>query len=235
MELAPSETHHLRDIIRLKQGDLCLLTDGFGSEAEASVSSFLKSGTSELIIRQISKAPQKETNKVYIRVLQALLQKNKTDFLIEKAQELGVDEFWPVETERTVVHLQKENESHVRSRWEKIVTGAVKQSGVLKPMKLGPVNSLKEALRSLPQGEEVTIFHPDPAALPFKEWIETRGSRPLNICFGPEGGFSERELKEAKIEQEKKGSPCTIVRLQDGILRSETAFLGVIASLRFLL
>ena len=53
--LDAAETHHLKDLIRLKPGDACLVTDGQGGEAEAVVGEFTADGRSFLHVQTMPK------------------------------------------------------------------------------------------------------------------------------------------------------------------------------------
>ena len=97
--LEPAETHHLRDSIRLKPGDACLVTDGHGGEAEALVGEFALDGRVLLRIQRVLVKTGSFSDVVTLRVFPVMLRKGKTDLLVEKAQELGAHEFCPIVSE----------------------------------------------------------------------------------------------------------------------------------------
>lgn len=176
------------------------------------------------------------TKPLFLKVAQALPQKRKMDDLVRKAEEVGVHELWVLETERTVVKMNPEAGERARKRWERIVIEAAKQSGssVLSRVE-GPV-SFKRALdEGLSPADSSFLFHPDPAGLSFSAVVEDlrdaerRESSPSAfLFFGPEGGFTEKEVRLAESRGVKK------VSLGDSTLRLETAFLGVISAIRFM-
>lgn len=242
VRLSTDETRHLKRSLRLNKGDRCLLVDGAGQEAEAKICDFLTSGETSLRIERVVDK-SKQVSEVFIRIFQAFVGKGKIDFLVEKAQELGVDEFWSVMTERSGVELNKQAIPKVLNRWQKKIREAAKQSGVLKLMQLGIADGLRKAILSLPQEEPVVFFHLDPRGMDFKTWIsrlsQVRAREEqvrLNLFFGPEGGFSARELEFIK---RKEGDMMTrtveFVYLGDRTLKLETAVLGVVSVLRLLL
>ena len=234
--VSPSETHHLRHIIRLKIGDPCLLTDGLGLEAEATITEFLEDGTSRLKVEKITKAYPAQSG-IRIRVFPALTKTDKMDDLVEKAQELGVEEFWPVHAERSILSIKEDKQPKVLSRWEKKAREAAKQSGSLNLLRIEPPQSFKQTVERIPPKEPMILFHPTAKAISFKQWIQRmdRDAGILNLFFGPEGGYMEEEIEFAKTLREKTGSSCTIVSLGRTILKIDTAFVGVISAVKFLL
>jgi 16S rRNA (uracil1498-N3)-methyltransferase len=126
----------------------------------------------------------------------------------------------------------------VSERWKRIAQEAAKQSGSLRLVDVRKPLEFGDALHSIPSTEKIIVFHPSERTLHFKDWIEKLchcskeaphgASVPLHLFFGPEGGFSETEMKMF----EDCGSQS--VSLGSHILKVDTAFLGVISALRLL-
>jgi 16S rRNA (uracil1498-N3)-methyltransferase len=234
--LEPDETHHLRDSIRLKPGEACLVTDGQGGEAEAVVGEFAPDGRACLHIHRILIKTGSFNDRITLRVFPVMLRKGKTDLLVEKAQELGVHEFHPVISEHCEVQITEEKTGKILERWNRIAREASKQSGNLKLLRIEAPRSFKEALGSLSVDEPVVIFHPGPDAVTFPEWwVEIQGLKTaiqaLNIFIGPEGGFSEDEVRWAKWNRKEKN--LRLVELGEVLFKADTAFIGIMAALRF--
>jgi len=234
--LDPAETHHLRDSIRLKPGDACLVTDGHGGEAEALVGEFAPDGRVCLQIQRVLIKTGSFNDRITLRVFPVLLRKGKTDLLVEKAQELGAHEFHPIVSEHCEVQIAKEKTEKIVDRWNRIAREASKQSGSLKILKIEEPRSFKEALESLSFDEPVVIFHPGSDAISFPEWLaEFRGLKDtikaLNVFIGPEGGFSEDEIRWAQWHRREKN--FRLVELGEVLFKADTAFVGIVASLRF--
>lgn len=234
--LDPAETHHLRDSIRLKPGDACLVTDGHGGEAEAVVGEFSTDGRTCLQIHRMLIKTGSFNDVLTLRVFPAMLRKGKTDLLVEKAQELGAHEFCPIVSEHCEVQIAKEKTGKIVERWNRIAREASKQSGSLKILRIEAPRSFKEALGDLSGDEPVVIFHPGREALTFSKWLtEVQGRKStikaLNIFIGPEGGFSEDEILWAKWRRKEKN--LWLVGLGDVLFKADTAFIGIVASLRF--
>lgn len=232
-QLSTRETFHLHRVLRLKAGDVCQIFNREGQRAQAIVESLSETEGARLRLTQVF--PLKQTS-LYLKVAQALPQKGKVDNLVEKAEELGVQELWLLETERSIVKMKKEAEERAKSRWERIVVEAAKQSGSPTLLRIeGPFSFEKVMKEKLNPSEEAFLFHPDPSGLAFPKLVERlknrKGPLPSSIFlfFGPEGGFAHDEVSLAESSGVQK------VFLGDSTLRLETAFLGVISALRFLL
>lgn len=234
--LEPAETHHLKNSIRLKPGDACLVTDGHGGEAEAQVGEFAPDGRVRLHIHKMLERKSSLNDILTLKVFPAMLRKGKTDLLVEKAQELGVHEFHPVVSEHCEVQIAKEKTGKIVERWNRIAREASKQSGNLKVLKIEAPQNFKEALGNLPFDEPVVIFHPGPDSVAFSKWLaevrELQGTlKALNIFIGPEGGFSEDEIRWIRWHRKEKN--LWFVELGETRLKADTAFIGIVASLRF--
>lgn len=234
--LEPAESHHLRDSIRLKPGDACLVTDGQGGEAEAVVGEFAADGRACLHIQRVLIKTGSFNDRMALRVFPAMLRKGKTDLLVEKAQELGVHEFCPIISEHCEIQIAKEKAEKVVERWNRIAREASKQSGSLKILKIQAPQGFKEAIGSLSPEEPVVIFHPGPEAVSFPDWLaeirELPGKIPaLNVFIGPEGGFSQEEILWVKWHRKEKN--LRLVGLGEVLFKADTAFIGIVAALRF--
>ena len=227
LTLSQSESKHLHETLRLEVGDICRVVDGRDHEAEAVVKSLLPGTQVQLRIESI--LPSFQEKGLCLILYPALLQKGKTDDLVEKAQELGVQSLMPIETERTVARMNPKAQAKVLQRWSRISQEAAKQSGTRRLIDIREPQSLKDALSNLSEKDKIVFFHPTQEAMAFETWVKSVSlSQKMHLFLGPEGGFSEKEV----LRLEEHGA--TKVRLTETILRADTAFIGVVASLRFL-
>lgn len=233
--LDAGETHHLRDSIRLKPGDACLVTDGQGGEAEAAVGEFSADGRACLHIQRVLIKTDSFKDGIVLRVYPAMLRKGKTDLLVEKAQELGAHGFYPVISEHCEIQIAKEKAAKIVERWNRIVREASKQSGNLKILHIEAPQSLKGAVEKISPEEPVVIFHPG-GSISFPQWLDElralRGKiKGLNLFIGPEGGFSEEEIRWVQWHRREKN--LYLVELGEVLFKADTAFIGIVAALRF--
>lgn len=234
LQLSPHETFHLQRVLRLKVGRACEVFNQKGWGAEAVIEAIPETGGAKLRVRKVFPLKQRG---LFLKVAQALPQKGKLDDLVKRAEELGVQEFWVLETARNIVRMRGEARERARKRWERIAIEAAKQSGSPVLMRMeGPLSFQKVVQEKLESSDQSFLFHPDPHGLPFSELIEELkrsqtkpASAPLFLFFGPEGGFTEEEVCLAGSRGVRK------VFLGDSTLRLETAFLGVVSALRLLM
>ena len=149
----------------------------------------------------------------------APLKKTRTEFIIEKATELGVQKIIPIVTARTILSGFK------ISRLQTIMIEALEQcGGTYLPTLQHPVK-LADVLGSWPS-ERQLIFCDETLS-------ETQRSDPsitferqqaAGILIGPEGGFS---LTESKAIREIKNVLC--ISLGPRILRADTAAISAIS------
>ena len=220
----------MQEVIRLEKGDKCLLIDGAGRSAEARVSGQTSEGLISLIVEKLDPLNQ-SAPPLKLRLYSSLLQKGKMDGLVEKAQELAVDEIIPLETKHTVLKMDEHAKMKVLLRWNKISQAAAKQSGVSRLVKIGSPQKFEKAAAAVPENERAVIFHPSEKAQPFSAWIrELSSGETLHLFLGPEGGFSETEAA-AFMEGPGKRN---LVSLGETLLKADTAFIGIVSALRFL-
>ena len=233
LELSPRETFHLHRVLRLKAGDHCRIFNRQGFGAEARIETISKEKGAELLLQNVFQLSEKS---LPLKVAQAIPQRKKMDELVDRAEELGVHELWVVETRRSMVRMRREAAERARNRWERISVEAAKQSGNPVLMKIeGPLPFEKAVQEKIEPGDRGFIFHPDPTGISFQEMmvcLKQTGKEvmpsPVVFFFGPEGGFTEGEVHLAQSCGVRK------VFLGHSILRLETAFLGVISAVRFL-
>lgn len=225
--LSEKETKHLRETLRLGPSDHCLVADGQGREAEASIQEFEGPAAKLKVEKWSSKAPS-QSSLLEIFVYPALLQKGKMDDLVRQLQELGIQSFYPIETERTVAKMDSQAKIRVVQRWEKIAAEACKQSGTLMKMKIGTPCRLKDKL-SFSKEAPKAVFHRGPEAIPFNRWVQKiEVPAQCHLFFGPEGGWSDSELERFQSNDVPQ------ILLGDNILKADTAILSVAAALKLL-
>ncbi|MDO8663990.1 MAG: RsmE family RNA methyltransferase, partial [Candidatus Liptonbacteria bacterium] len=163
----------------------------------------------------LEKRKNKFLPKKEIFLFQALIKSDKFEWILEKGTELGVSHFRPILARRSVA--KKLN--ILRSR--RVLKESAEQSGrgVL-PDIIEPV-SLEQAISSV----STEVFALDPSGSPFDSKRYTLDATPCAIFIGPEGGWSEEELK---LFRDKK---IPIISLGSQILRAETAAIAVSALL----
>ena len=206
--------HQMRNVLRLKVGDECMLADGKGNAARAIIVSIDKK-SAEVAVKHVSRNENEPER--HLTLFLSLLRRENTEWALQKGTEVGVKEFVLLQSERTVKLAMNEE------RMAKIVREAAEQSGrAVVPIVRGP-ESLEEALRAARTFDTILFF--DSSGIGWEKVKKSAGWRKgerVAIFIGPEGGWSEKEVRLA----EKMGA--VIVHLGKLTLRAETA--AVIAS-----
>jgi len=122
--LDEDEAHHLVRVLRLRLGDRFLAHDG----RRGLLSELAREGSDWFgdIIRPVE--TRAESN-LHVTLAQSLIKKDKFEWVIQKAVELGVSEIVPFISWRTEVLPERESVEHRMNRWRKIIAEAFKQSG----------------------------------------------------------------------------------------------------------
>ena len=163
-ELRGDEAHHAAKVLRLQQGDSCIVFDGCGRAAHAVVAEPPRS-SGVLLVPGEECPPSPPV--AHLTLCQAVPKGANMDLIIQKSVELGVSAIVPLVTDRTIVRLNAREAEAKRQKWQRIALEACKQCGQ---------NTLPKV--ALP--------------VPFAEWL--RGGIPegLNIIasLAPECGRS---------------------------------------------
>ncbi|MEQ1780717.1 MAG: 16S rRNA (uracil(1498)-N(3))-methyltransferase [Hyphomonadaceae bacterium] len=220
------QAHYLTRVMRLGAGDPVRVFNGRHGEWEASLSASTKS-TATL---QLGPRVRAQASVPDIWLLFAPLKKARTDFVVEKAVELGAAEIRPVLTERTDAETVRVD------RLQRLAIEAAEQTERLDvppirdAAKLVPVLNSWDAARVLLFADEAGDDAERPwggeagRARPADEVLRSLPDGPAAILIGPEGGFSGAE--RAHLRKQAFVRP---VSLGPRILRAETAALAMLA------
>lgn len=228
-ELPEEESRHLAKVLRMREGDACIVFDGKGNAAETRVLSIDSPNRVILACGQL-KATNASISE--ITLCQAIPKGGNMDLIIQKSVEMGVSRIIPLITERTIVRLTEKEALAKREKWQRNALEACKQCG------------------------QNTLPHID-LPLRFNDWIQsgfssalpllaslTEGARPIReileqarnekkkqaaLLVGPEGDFTESETAMAL---ESGFIPVTLGSI---VLRVETATFFGMSSIRYAL
>jgi 16S rRNA (uracil1498-N3)-methyltransferase len=208
VDLDASQANYLGNVMRLGEGAELLVFDGSSGEWLARISEASKKRmalTVERRTRQSEAIPD-------VWLAFSPVKRTQTDWLVEKATELGVAKLIPVITQRTIAERVK------LERLGSIAIEAAEQCGRTRLPTIDEPISLAQFLK---QADRAIYFADEgggePAASAFKPG-------PAVILTGPEGGFTDDE--RAVIRAAPNAIP---VSLGPRILRAETAALAALA------
>lgn len=211
VELDAGQANYLGNVMRLGAGAELLVFDGQSGEWLARVAEAAKKRMT-LAVERRTREPETVPD---VWLAFAPVKRAQTDWLVEKATELGVARLLPIMTQRTVAERVR------LERLEAIAIEAAEQCGrtrlpqIAEPLALKDFLGSRDPARRLYFADEgggepvATAFLPPPAL----------------ILTGPEGGFTDEERQLVRSAEN-----AVPVSLGPRILRAETAALAALAA-----
>ena len=203
------ESQHILKTLRKKEGDLVNFTDGQGKLYEGRIAQ--TKPRLKVEYRQIKKSPWPPP---YYSILGiGFIRPSRMDYLIEKATELGINRFHLFSSRYTNYFTDN------TSRWDKISRQAIKQSHRYYLPEIKISSNFSDFLK-LTSGTSQKYLADQMSSNHLLDLINTRkfkSDEDIIFIIGPEGGFDDREIKQAK------DSNFISVSFGDKRLRTETA------------
>ena len=216
-KLNKSQSHYLAKVMRLKIGEIFSLFNKNG-EWLAKINNI----NNGLVYFSIQEQLRQKENTTEIWLAFSPIKSNYSNFMIQKATELGVTRFIPIIFDRTIV--RKINSE----RLEKIMIEATEQSNRINPPLLEKSQSLKNFLNK--NEKKIDLIFTDLNTKNKKIELNKNSRKPLCVIIGPEGDFSENERK---IILDFEGVESFMIN--QNILRSETAAISSISILSYII
>ena len=214
-KLDKSQSHYLNKVMRVKENEVFSLFNSDG-EWEAKVLNISKSIIEFKTTKQLR---QKESMKE-LWLAFSPIKSNYQNFMIQKATELGVTKFLPIIFDRTVVRkINKE-------RLEKIIVEASEQSNRINVPMIEDAQDLNSFLKI----NSIDLIFTDLNSNNNKIDKSKLTDKPVCVIIGPEGDFSEAERE--KILTFKGVQP---LKINENILRSETAVISTISIINYVI
>ena len=206
--LNKTDTHYLKNVMRCKKNDQINL---FNENDQEFYSKILEIKKYETILEIFELSTNTEIiNDIFL--IFSLVKKNKMDFIIQKATELGVRKIFPILTERSSIRDINP------SRMVAIAKEASEQSNRISVPEISNLMTIQELLeqwdkkRSILYADEILKINKDLTILNRKNFVKS------SLLVGPEGGFSPEENDMLKTY--KYVFP---ISFGETILRSDTA------------
>ena len=194
--LDAQDAHHLANVLRLRVGEPVGATDGHGGYSRCLYSGSGRLGVDGPPVRQQARRP-------LLTVGFAPVKGDRPEWAVQKLTELGVDRIVLFHSARCVVRWDHSNAERHVERLRRVARSAVMQSRQcwLPDVELAP--SWTELLARV-GASRVALAHPGAPGM---------GTDVRSVLVGPEGGWSDEELRSAPIT----------VGLGTAVLRTETA------------
>ena len=219
------DVNHIRNVLRLEKGDWVVACNGEGKDYVSRIASIEK----EQVVLQVEKVQETGTElPTKITLFQGLPKKDKMEFIIQKAVELGVYEIIPVAMKNCVVKLDAKKAAAKTARWQGIAESAAKQSKRSLIPKVSEPVSYKEAVAyAMKLDQKLVPYENERGMAATREAVEAvRPGESIGIFIGPEGGFAPEEIEAVKGEMK-------LISLGSRILRTETAGFTTLAILMY--
>ncbi|MBO6518675.1 MAG: 16S rRNA (uracil(1498)-N(3))-methyltransferase [Rhodospirillales bacterium] len=213
VQLDRGQSHYLVNVMRQPQGAGLLLFNGRDGEWLCEIAAADKKAT---VITVMSRTREQDAEPdVWLAF--APLKKDRTDFLIEKATELGVRRLLPVTTQHTQSARLRTDRLHATA------IEAAEQSRRLSVPAIAEPASLDRVLADWPAGRRLVYLDETGTGAPLAA-VLAEGHDALGFLIGPEGGFSRAELDALR-----NLTFSVAADLGPRILRAETAATAALA------
>lgn len=221
-----SDVNHIKNVLRMKSGERIAISDGQEQEYYCIIEKLEEEqviATIEEVVTNSKELP------VRITLFQGIPKSDKLELIIQKAVELGACEIVPVAMKRSIAKIDPKKADKKIERFQAIALSAAKQAKrsviptVMKPM------SWKEAVAYGKTMDRCLVPYEEERGIAYtREVVKSlHGAKRIALYIGPEGGFDESEIAEAREEG------FTTITLGKRILRTETAGLAALSILMF--
>ena len=212
-KLDKKQSHYISKVMRIKENGKFNVFNNAG-EWVAKIIKIANGFVEFRIVKQLRSI--ENTNEIWLAF--SPIKSNYFNFMIQKATELGVTKFLPMIFDRTIV--RKVN----KERLEKVIIEAAEQSNRINVPTIEKPQSLDLFLKN----SKVDLIFTDLNTKNRKIDLDQLTSNPTCVIIGPEGDFSEEERD--KILKFRGVQP---IKINDNILRSETAVISALSIINY--
>ena len=210
--LDKSQSHYVSKVMRVKENEVFSLFNSSG-EWEAKILNISKS----IVEFNVTKRLRQKENTKELWLAFSPIKSNYFNFMIQKATELGVTKFLPIIFDRTIVRkINKE-------RLKKVIIESVEQSNRITVPIIEEPQKLKNFLSN-----DMDLIFTDLNTSNTKIDLKKLTTKPTCVIIGPEGDFSEEER-----EKILKFNGVQSIKINENILRSETAVISALSIINY--
>ena len=205
--------HYLSNVMKIKEKDIIACFDGINGEFDCEIVNISKKQCTISVVHHSHN--KQEVPDIWL--LFAPIKKDNTDFIIQKATELGVKKIIPVQTRYTITDKIKK---------ERFVANAIEAAEQCRRTDIPEITDIiKFDIVISKWDKKRTLYYMDETltSKPVKD-VFSSAPVPCAILVGPEGGFSEEEIKVLRQTDFAVG-----VKLGNRILRAETAVVSALS------
>lgn len=188
-----SDLFHLVSVLRIKKGEILYVN----YRSKIYKTYILQIQNQKIICKILEEVGDKES-KVQVYLCQSLPKRESWEIILEKCTELGISGFIPLQTQRSIVNLSKDDLLKKYDRWNKIIKEAVKQCGRNKLPVLYRICGLEEALKLAQEEEAEILIAWEGADSDLKSIMKENIKDKIFLFVGPEGSFTKDEIEIMK-------------------------------------
>ncbi|MBO7515364.1 MAG: 16S rRNA (uracil(1498)-N(3))-methyltransferase [Lachnospiraceae bacterium] len=235
VRITGKDHQHIKNVLRMRPGEAFMVSERASSpdeEPDGEYYCILESfdEESEAAVARIAYFQQsRQELPASITLYQGLPKSEKMELIIQKAVELGAARIVPVAMKRCVVKLEAGRGDKKTARWQAIAESAAKQCGRGRIPEVSGVLSFAEAVREAGATDLFLVPYENEKGMEETRRIlsQVKPGQSIAIMIGPEGGFDDEEIRQAK---EAGGHSISLGRR---ILRTETAGMCLLSVLMF--
>ncbi|MDF1519552.1 MAG: RsmE family RNA methyltransferase [Brevefilum sp.] len=209
--------HQIISVLRLRSGDVVEVLDNQGCLYRVSLEVDLEKRSVIGLVMTQEVASAEPAVKIILCF--GMTSRDKVEWILQKGTEIGVAEFSPFISSRTLVQSAAISEKKL-VRWERIIREAAEQSHRGRLPKLNQPQDFEACLSSSAAANSLSLIAwegDDSDQMNIAQSLLGFEGSSIALYVGPEGGFSNEEILLAKA------FGCRVVTLGDRILRMETA------------
>ncbi|UXR77338.1 MULTISPECIES: 16S rRNA (uracil(1498)-N(3))-methyltransferase [unclassified Staphylococcus] len=222
------DIHHMLKVMRYTEGDTIIINFDNQQTFKATI---IHAEQKAIEVETIERLEIHSEMPVSLTIASGLIKSDKYEWLLQKATELGVNDFIAVQMDRSVVKLNDQKANKKLERWSKIIKEAAEQSYRQRIPNIKYCSNLKYVYDMISEYDYILMAYEEQAkkgeSSQFKKTLtQLKPNDKVLLLFGPEGGFSEGEV--ALFEPH-----AHIVGLGPRILRAETAALYALSAISY--
>lgn len=223
--------HHAVRVMRMKIGEHCFLVY---QDAVALLAVVTGLEESQLILKEVEKEEQTKELPLTVTIASGYPKGDKLEWVVQKGTELGGHHFLSFPSEYSITKWDEKKRSKKQERLNKIAKEAAEQAHRQFQPQVKLFASFEKIVAEFSQYDHVLVAYEEAAKQGeisqfTKVLQESKAGEKWLFIFGPEGGFSTKEIAYL---QEKGAKICG---LGPRILRTETAPLYVLSAISYYL
>ncbi|MCG8688742.1 MAG: 16S rRNA (uracil(1498)-N(3))-methyltransferase [Desulfobacterales bacterium] len=218
------DAHHIRRVLRFKPGETLSMTDGEGTDLKGEILEIQP----DSIEARITSVKRSETESMLnLTLCTAMLKHKKMDEIIKQATQLGVTQWVPFFSARSIPLSNPKKEARQMERWQAIAKESLKQCRRSRLVKIYDPMNYDQVLDMADNFAHKIAFWEE-SNNPFSN-LTGKNVESAIILIGPEGGFEATE-----VERAKSVGFCSY-SLGPRVLRAETAAICAASLVQYLL